>query len=372
MSENIIELNTSFELVNPVKDNVQITDEVRFKKLVEICSALFSGNDAGKYGAQKDAVVKKLMSLGESAANGDFKARAEINTVVKFLIEPKLLEAMKIYDFLGNYHQLNYNEQAKVKTYNYESLNARVQAANSDVTFASRNWIEYPVATRTISSGMVIDYREVASGNFDGTIAEEAAQVQIDMNNKGIAYVLGVLKNSLSQNKQYVKNYAEYSDAPTKQAVDGMIKKIRKIGKVTILGDYSVLSAICDWNGYKTVGSDNIPFYTAEQVTEIARAGLNGFYNGCALVELTNPYNYTKPLADKTGFETYYADDELYFTASGTNSPLHIFRRGGITTMTGTDVETGTIKTRFDMELGADVTKGREFEIGMLAKQASA
>jgi len=38
--------------------------------------------------------------------------------------------------------------------------------------------------------------------------------------------------------------------------------------------------------------------------------------------------------------------------------------------MQGNDVETGTIKTRFDVEIGADVVKGREFEIGMLAKQA--
>lgn len=370
MSKNIIELNTSVELINPVRDNVQITDEVKFKKLVEICSTLFSGDDAGKYGKQKDAVVKKLMSLGENAANGDYKARAEINTVVKFMIEPKLLEAMRIYDFLGNYHQLQYHEYPKVKTYNYEALDARVQAANSDVTFANRNWMEYPVATRTISAGMVIDYRELASGNFDGTIAEEAAQVQIDMNNKGIAYVLGVLKNALSKNTKYVSNYAEYESNPTKTLVDDMIKKIRRMGKVAILGDYSVLSVVCDWNGYRTVEETKIPFFSQTQVDEIAKTGLNGFYNGAALVELANPYNYTKPLPDKKGFETYYADDELYFTASGHKSPLNIFRRGGITTMSGADVETGTFKTRFDMELGADVVKGREFEIGLLAKQS--
>ena len=223
--------------------------------------------------------------------------------------------------------------------------------------------MEYPVATRTISAGMAIDYRELASGNFDGSVAEEAAQVQIDMNNKAVAYVLGVLKNSLANNTKYVKNYS------TQVQVDSLVAKMRKMGKVAILGDFAVLSAICDWNGYKTAGDTKLPFYTPAQVEEIAKAGLNGFYKGTSLVELENPYNYTKPLADKSGFETYYADDELYFTAAGNKSPLHIFRRGGITTMQGTDVETGTIKTRFDMEIGADVTKGREFEIGMMAKE---
>lgn len=371
MSRNILELNTSFDMVNTYKDNVTVKDEAKFKQMVEICSALFAGNDASKYGAQKDAVVKKLASLGDAALLGDLKAKAEINTIVKFMIEPKLLEAMKIFDFLGNYHELAYHEQPKVKTYRYEGLDARMQASNSDVSFAGRTWTEYPVATRTISSGMAIDYRELASGNFDGTIAEETAQVQIDMNNKAIAYVLGILKNSLANNTKHVKNYSTYTGtAPTQAQVDSMVTKMRKMGKVAILGDYGVLSAICDWNGYKTVGDSKLPFFSPSQVEEIAKAGLNGFYKGSTLVELENPYNFTKPLADKSGFETYYADDELYFTASGNKSPLHIFRRGGITTMQGTDIETGTVKTRFDMEIGADVTKGREFEIGMMAKEA--
>lgn len=368
---NIVELNTSFELANPVKDDVTIKDQAKFKQMVEICSALFTGTDAGKYGTQKDAVAKKLSALGEATAMGDFKARAEINTIVKFIIEPKLLEAMKIYDFLGNYHELAYHEQPKVKTYNYEGIDARMQAANSDVSFAGRNWMEYPVATRTISAGMAIDYRELASGNFDGTIAEEMAQVQVDMNNKGVAYVLGVLKKSLANNTKYVKNYSTYTgDLPTEADVAKRVAFTRKMGKVAILGDYSLIQEISGWNGYKTVGDTKIPFYSPSQVDEIAKAGVNGFYKGSTLVELENPFNYTKPLADKSGFETYYADDELYFTAAGNKSPLNIFRRGGITTMSGTDVETGTIKTRFDVELGADVVKGREFEIGLLAKQS--
>ena len=111
MSKNILELNTSMDMANTSKDNVTIKDEVKFRQMVEICSALFAGTDVDKFGKQKDAVVKKLMSLADSAQYGDIKARAEINTIVKFMIEPKLLEAMKVFDFLGNYHELAYHEQ---------------------------------------------------------------------------------------------------------------------------------------------------------------------------------------------------------------------------------------------------------------------
>ena len=47
--------------------------------------------------------------------------------------------------------------------------------------------------------------------------------------------------------------------------------------------------------------------------------------------------------------------------------PLQIFKRGGLTSMTGNDVVTGTELTRFDMEIGAELAKGREYEVGLLA-----
>lgn len=63
---NIVELNTSFELANPVKDDVTIKDQAKFKQMVEICSALFTGTDAGKYGTQKDAVRELVKQVNSS------------------------------------------------------------------------------------------------------------------------------------------------------------------------------------------------------------------------------------------------------------------------------------------------------------------
>ena len=296
------------------------------------------------------------------------RAKAEINTVVKYIVQPNLLKAMEVFSFLGNYHRIGYDEQPVVKTYNYEGIDARLQANSGDVPFGERVWKEYPITTKTISSGMAINYRDLASGNFSGNMAEEISQVQIDMENKAVAYVLGVLYDGIKNNTDGVKFYATYSNAPTQTAVDSMINKMRKLGKVNIAGDFSTLSVISDWNGYKTVGENVIPFYTERQVTEIAQTGLNGFYKGAALVEIPNPYNLTKPLADNSAFETYYDTDKMFFTIAGATSPFNIFRRGGISTMTGNDVKTGTVMTRFDIEIGADLTKGREYEIGLLEK----
>ena len=361
----------NIELNNVRKSECAVSNEVQMRRVAEICSALFSGADISKYGKEADGVVKQLAKLGEGALADDARAKAEINTVVKYIVQPNLLKAMEVFSFLGNYHRIAYNEQPVVKTYNYEGIDARIQASSGDVAFGERVWKEYPITTKTISSGMAINYRDLASGNFDGSIAEEISQVQIDMENKAVAYVLGVLYDGIKNNTDNVKFYATYADTPTQTAVDGMINKMRKLGKVNVAGDFSALSVISDWNGYKTVSDKTIPFFTEGQVNEIAQTGLNGWYKGAALVEIPNPYNLTKPLADNSAFETYYDTDKLFFTVSGATSPFNIFRKGGISTMTGNDIKTGTVMTRFDIEIGADLTKGREYEIGLLEKQST-
>ena len=361
----------NIELNNVRKSECAVSNEAQMRRVAEICSALFSGADISKYGKEADGVVKQLAKLGEGALADDARAKAEINTVVKYIVQPNLLKAMEVFSFLGNYHRIAYNEKPVVRTYNYEGIDARIQASSGDVAFGERVWKEYPVTTKTISSGMAINYRDLASGNFDGSMAEEISQVQIDMENKAVAYVLGILYDGIKNNTDNVKFYATYADAPTQTAVDGMINKMRKLGKVNVAGDFSTLSVISDWNGYKTVSDKTIPFFTEGQVNEIAQTGLNGWYKGAALIEIPNPYNLTKPLADNSAFETYYDTDKLFFTVSGVTSPFNIFRRGGISTMTGNDVKTGTVMTRFDIEIGADLTKGREYEIGLLEKQSS-
>lgn len=361
----------NIELNNVRKSECAVSNEAQMRRVAEICSALFSGADISKYGKEADGVVKQLAKLGEGALADDARAKAEINTVVKYIVQPNLLKAMEVFSFLGNYHRIAYNEKPVVKTYSYEGIDARIQASSGDVAFGERVWKEYPITTKTISSGMAINYRDLASGNFDGSMAEEISQVQIDMENKAVAYVLGILYDGIKNNTDNVKFYATYADTPTQTAVDGMINKMRKLGKVNVAGDFSALSVISDWNGYKTVSDKTIPFFTEGQVNEIAQTGLNGWYKGAALIEIPNPYNLTKPLADKSAFETYYDTDKLFFTVSGATSPFNIFRRGGISTMTGNDVKTGTVITRFDIEVGADLTKGREYEIGLLEKQSS-
>lgn len=359
---NIFELNT----VNNVKDDISASKIKATSPIVEVFSALVQGKStSGMDGKVVDKSVAHIKELAGRALDNDAAAVSELNAVQRFAIEPKLLEAIRIFSFMGSYKSLPYDTVPMMKTYKYESVDSRFQASSGDVPFATHSFREYPIATQTISAGYACDYRELQSGNFDGTVAEGIAQVQIDMQNKAVYYVIAKLYEGL-KNAKGVKHFAENAGV-TKAAVDDMLKVMRRYGRVNICGDYSVVSQFNDFAGYKTFGANTIPFGADAVAEEIRKTGLLSFYNGSNIVELPNALDFTRMNADKTSYELYMPQGLLFFVPQGKIAPLQIFRRGGMTTMTGDDITTRQHLTRFDMEIGAGVAEGMEDQIGLIS-----
>lgn len=334
-------------------------------KIVEVFSALSAGKRPEVDDKTLDKSVATIKELSSKAIDGDNAARSEINSIIRFSIEPRLLEVVRLFDFMGTYRRIGYNEAPMMKTYGYESIDSRFQASSSDVPFAAVNWREYPIGTQTISAGFAVDYRELQNGNFDGNIREGMNQVQIDMQNKMTYYVMAVLYNAL-KNAKGVKHFAE-DNGITKTAVDNMLKSMRRYGKVNIAGDYSVVSQFNDFAGFKRFSADEIRYANNIVAEEIRQTGLVSMYNGAFVTELPNAINWTQLNKDGTDYDLYMPQGLLFFLLRGSVSPLQVFLRGGLTTMTGDDIVTRQHLTRFDMEFGAGVAEGMEDQIGLIS-----
>ena len=234
--DNIFELNT----VNNVKDEVGASKVKSTSPVVEVFSALVQGKSLSSFdGKIVDKSVEHIKDLAGRAIDGDHQAVSELNAIQRFAIEPKLIEAIKIFNFMGTYKSVPYDTVPMMKTYKYESIDSRFQASSGDVPFATHSFREYPIGTQTISSGYAVDYRELQSGNFDGTIAEGISQVQTDMQNKAVYYVIAKLYDAL-KNAKGVKHFAENSGV-TQTAVDEMLKQMRRYADTT--DDVLVLNA---------------------------------------------------------------------------------------------------------------------------------
>ncbi len=111
-------------------------------KIVEVFSALTAGRQPDVDAKTKDKNVAVIKEISSKAGDGDPIARSEINSIIRFSIEPKLLEVVRLFDFMGTYRKIGYHEAPMMKTYKYESIDSRFQASSSDVPFAAINWRE--------------------------------------------------------------------------------------------------------------------------------------------------------------------------------------------------------------------------------------
>ncbi|OMD67464.1 hypothetical protein [Paenibacillus odorifer] len=357
-----------FNSMNNIKNtgDFNIPNLKQTSPFVEIFSAITRGKDMSRFDGKKvDQVYARLKELGEQANNGFPNAKAEINTIVRYDLEPKLNEFIQLASFMGTYKNIGYDEQPMMRTHKHESIRSNFQASQGDPTFGTTEWREYPISTQTISSGFAVNYREIASGNLD-KVAEGMKQVEIDMMNKSVYYIILKLYNAIKDAKG-VKYFAENSGI-NKTALDDILKKVRRFGKPSIMGDFSVVSQLNDFAGFKADPTDAKNTFLSEAVmNEIRQTGLLSTYKGSPVVELMNSYNRNTLNDVGDNFKTYLPEGLLFVVPQGNVSPLQIFKRGGITTMTGNDVVTGTELTRFDMELGVGVAEGREYEIALLS-----
>lgn len=353
----------TFELNNERKDANFVSGKINGKSaIVEIFSAMAQGKDLAPYGKKADVAANYIKELNEKASNGDINSISELNELRRFAMEPQLLKEIKLLGIFGNYKAIGYNDSCEVEIPEYANLPAEQQALGQDVKFPIIRKKRVPVATTAISGGYAVDYRKAAIGDMSDE-NELMDQVKIQIRNKAAAYVVNTVYQAI-KNANGVKYFFEGSGL-TKTGVDDVINKVRRFGKPTITADYAVLSQFNGFAGYQGL-IPSVNGISEAVMKEIHDTGLMGVYNGSILSELPNPYDLTTLNSTKDDFVTTLPAGVGYVIPSGGKSPVFTVTRGGLTSFSGNDVTTGQIITRYDLEVGAIVVPGREYEIGMI------
>ena len=358
-------MNTTYEL-NNIRKDADIFDGKfnKFSPVVEVFAAMVNGESLDRFGAKADKAVEYIKELGSKAENGDYGAIAELNTIRRFVVETPIMEEIKLLGIFGSYKNVGYDETIEREVYNFVGEPSREQAAGGDVVFPAITKETYPVGTTTISGGYAVDYRRVALGDMSKE-NEGLALVKTDIRNKAMRYVVKKVYDAIHA-ATGVK-YDLTAAGLTKAGVDGILTKVRRNGRPTVIGDYAVLSQFTPWAGYKgTVDGTTITGISEKAMNEIAQAGILAAYNGAILAEMPNPYNEYELLADGSNFKTLLPAGLAFVVPAGAQAPIATWTRGGLTSFTGNNVHTGKIETRFDLEVAADVAKGQEHKLGVI------
>lgn len=358
-------IKTTYELNNLRKDADAF--DGKFNKLspvVEIFSALVNGEELSKFGAKADKAVTYIKDLGTRAENGDYTAIAELNTLRRFVVESPILEEIKLLGIFGTYKNVGYDESIEREVYKHVGERSRVQANGGDVVFPVISKEKYPVGTDTVSGGYAIDYRRIALGDM-AKENEGLNLVKTDIRNKALLLIVNKVYDAI-HNATGIK-YSLEAAGLTQTGVDGVITKVRRVGKPTIVGDYAVISQFNDWAGYVgTINSNTITNISEKAMNEIAANGILSQYRGSIVAELPNPYNEYEMNADGDNFATLLPAGLAFVIPAGIQSPIATWTRGGLTSFTGNNLHTGKVETRFDLEVAVDVAKGQEYKIGTI------
>ena len=356
-------MSYTFELNNERKDANFVSGKVNGKSaVVEIFSAMAQGRDLAPYGKKADVAAKYIMELNAKAASNDPVAISELNEIRRFAMQPVLMKEIKLLGIYGNYKPIGYNESCEIEIPEFANTGAEIQAAGQDVKFPVIRKRRVPVATTTISGGYAVDYRKAALGDMSDE-NELQNQVRVQIRNKAAKYVVETVYNAI-KNAKGVKYFFEGAGM-TKTGVDGVIANVRRFGKPTVSGDYALISQFNGFAGYAGV-TPTVNGISEAVMKEIHHTGLMGVYNGAVLSEIPNAYDLTT--LNKTGdnFETLLPAGLGFVMPAGGQSPIYTVTRGGLTSMSGNDVTTGQLISRFDLEVGALCAPGREYMVGML------
>lgn len=360
----------TFELNNERRDASYSTLSLRpHSAVVEVFSAMTDGKDLPKRSkAELDASVKFIKELNAKAAAGDTQAISEMNELRRFAMEPVLLAEIKLLGIFGEYQQLGYNDSAEIEIPDYANVNSNIQALGQDVTFPTLRKKRVGIATTTISGGYAVDYRKASLGDMsdENTLQE---QIRTQIRNRSAKYIVEYVYNAI-KNAVGVKYFLECAGL-TKTGLDDVLLKVRRFGKPTFVGDYALISQVNGFAGY-TGTTPNVTGIPDSIMEKIHNTGLMGMYNGAILEELQNEYDLTtiKEFGDAPNtyknFETLLPAGLGFVIPAGGRSPIHTITRGGLTSFSGSDVTTGTLMTRYDMNLGVLVEPGREYQVGLI------
>ena len=282
---------------------------------------------------------------------------AEINEIRRFVMQPKLMQEIKLLGLFGSYKQLGWGETPQLVKVKYENVRADVQAEGEDVATPFVRKEKTPLAPITISAGHKANYRELALGEMDNENALQE-EVRKTIRNKANAYVLETVFNAV-KNYGGVKYFYENAGL-AKSSVDALLTKIRRYGKPTVLGDYAVLSQFLPWIGYAgTIGANTITGVSQKLLDEIADTGIVGSYNGSVLKEIENGYDFNKIVTEngEKNYATLLPAGLAFVTPAGNTdgAAVQTFSIGGLTSFTGNSVATGDVLTRFDLSVAAGV-----------------
>lgn len=232
-------------------------------------------------------------------------------------------------------------------------IKAYIQAKGSTT---KRSYVadrQVTVDTVEISARPAINIVDLRAGRVN--MADLIREANREITNKKLAMIESVLHNAIDD---YSTPFYAYGNGIVKATLDGQLAYFRRLGPVTILGDYAAVSQLAPLTGMamsstQTQFSDNL-------INENNDNGFIGKYNGCNVLSLANACydGTTTPVL---------ATDWLYIVPAGMSGDarnLKLVNEGPVNTIESQSIDDMVYEVRLDQWFGAGFVSGKLPTIG--------
>jgi hypothetical protein len=279
--------------------------------------------------------------------------RYEIAEITAYTVEDIVNQQTQFIDLFADVKRVTPNERAKFDV-KLKGIQAFWCAKGSTIERSRIYRKSVTIDTDAVGARPSVSFMDLAQGKvrFDEIVGDASYEIT----NKIVGKVQTVLNTGLTGMSS--PNYATASGL-VKATLDAQIMAFKRLGMpVTLVGDYAVISKLSDLSGFQTA-TDTKQFSDAI-INEQNQNGFIGTYNGCAVVQLVNPFE------NGSFTNTILPVSYLYIVPSGAASmrPLKVAIENDIPPMDATNIDDRSYEMRLDKHVGAGLVFGDRAYIG--------
>lgn len=310
--------------------------------------------------AVRNKITNKDVELAEArlvmqdlAKNPTPANRYEIASIVAYTVEDIVNQNTEFINLFADVKNVTPNEKAKFDV-KLRGIQAAWCAKGSTVERSRIYHKSMTLDTDAIGSRPSVSFMDLAQGKvqFDEIVADASYEIT----NKIVGRAQSTLNTGVSGMAS--PNYGSGSGI-VKATLDAQILAFKRLGgAVTLVGDLGVISKLADATGFQAATGTLQYDYTL--INEQNRNGFIGTYNGCSVVQLSNPFqngSFTNSILDAS---------YLYIIPSGANGmrPLKVVFETGIPPMDATNIDDRSYEMRLDKHVGMGIVFGDRAYVG--------
>jgi len=317
-------------------------------KAIEVFSASVRNKNVDKVEIAEAREVMQKLAQNPTPGN-----RYEIASIVAYTVEDIVNQSTQFIDLFADVKRTTPNERAKFDV-KLKGIQAFWCAKGSTVERSRIYRKSMTLDTDAIGARPSVSFYDLAQGKvqFDEIVADAS----YEMTNKIVGRVQSVLNTGLIG--MAAPNYGTGAGL-IKATLDAQILAFKRLGMaVTLVGDLGVIAKLAALTGFQA--ATGTMQFDPTIINQQNQNGFIGTYNGCAVVQLVNPFvnaSFTTSILDAS---------MLYIVPSGAAAmrPLKVVIENDIPPMDATNIDDRSYELRMDKHIGAGLVFGDRAYVG--------